>query len=267
MKNILTNLLSIVITMLITTSANANSVNEKKGWYWYEEPVVENRESEERVELPSPPTVTEMMKLHPDDISELINDYHKQFVWRPTEQNAVYYLAVQDAARRKSVAASAVQQLAIKENPTFDAAKDYPLNKVGNTTYLDGRRKEISNRLVRDRENYGLIFFTQKTCQYCPTQDNVLRLFQDKYGWEVKSIDMNERSDLALRFNITYSPTVLLIQRDTSFWKPIASGLATLPQLEDGAYRTIRLLTKEINPQQYFMLEQERGNSLDPTVN
>jgi len=263
MINLNTLYIFVVVSCFSISVLSANE--EKRGWYWYAE-IKKTEQLEERMELPPPPPLSDIMQMHPDDIAGLIDNYHKQFVWRPTEENAVNYLTIQDAARRKSLAVSAVQQIAIKTHPEYDASKDYPLNNVGNTTYLSNRKSEIEQRLWSENQNYGFIYFSQRSCPYCPTQTDILNLYSEKYGWQIKQIDIDERLDLATRFNITYAPAILLIKRDSPLWQPVSTGLATLPQLEESAYRSIRLLNNEIDPSQYFMLETDHGNAFDPAL-
>ena len=242
--------------------------DEKHGWYWYETPPATEEAQEpakpERQALPPPPPAAEMMQLHPEEIERLITQYHKQAVWRPSPANVEHFLNVQDVARRKSVAMMAVQSYVVKNTPSLNVTKDYPTSTVGSNNYLNTRSTAMESYLVDHREDFGLIFFVQKTCQYCAIQSGILGAFLDKYRWDATTVDIDQEPVLAQRFDITFTPQILLVKRNSLDYQRIATGVETLPNLKESAYRAMRYMQGEIQPEQYFMMDYQKNSAFDP---
>jgi len=240
--------------------------NLKKGWYWYEVTQEESEEDavekqlKERAPIPPPPSEEVMMDMHPEEIRELLNAQHEQAIWRPTEDNVKNYLMVQDVMRKKAVALSAAQSYVVMTTPELNSNKEYPLNKVGMNDYLADRRSEVGEQLSKYREKYGLIFFVEKTCTFCVTQNSILQNFADRYGWNVAVIDIKENPRMALRFNVEYTPQIIVVKRNSKKWMPVALGVEPITRLEDNTYRAIRMFEKNSRPDQFFSMDFDERN-------
>jgi conjugal transfer pilus assembly protein TraF len=105
--------------------------------------------------------------------------------------------------------------------------------------------------------------FSQEGCDYCRIQLDALKIFQDRYHWDIRVVDKAENPLMASRFNVNITPYTFIIERDTKEWMPVSVGAESLNQIEKGVYRALRLLNKEITPQQYFTTEENDGGFFD----
>lgn len=253
---------------VVAARADDEPRNEKHGWYWYETPAEKEKAVEptkpERQELPPPARNAELMKMHPEEIERLIKDYHKQAVWRPTPANVEHFLRLQDVARVKSLAMMSVQAYVVQNTPELNVTKDHPMTTAGNNNYLTTRSSTMDTYIATHRDEYGLVFFVQKHCQYCSIQSSILGAFLDKFGLESKVVDINQEPIFAQRFDITFTPQILLVKRNSPDYQRIATGVEPLPQLTESAYRAMRYMSGEIQPEQYFTMEYEKNSTLDP---
>ena len=226
----------------------------KHGWFWYEDPalVVEGGQREP----PAVPTISATMprdvslaqystealwNMHPDDFQQLLNGLQKKAVQYPTEQNILEYLSIQDIARRKALAyANATQYVTQKRADLFNINQIYPTSSPGAVARVQMQQEEIAETIREARDDHALLFFAAAGCGFCEKQAQILAYFVDKYGWQVKPVDMEREPNLALRFNITTTPTLLLIRQDREASMPIATGVATLPEIERNLYQAIR---------------------------
>jgi len=240
----------------------------KQGWFWYEEPALEP----EKTELPATrplPTLTDysteqLWDMHPDDFQALLMEFQKKAVQRPTEQNVLEYLTMQDLARRKAAVYANVASYVLQKHAGLDMGRDYPVTAPGVIARVKMQKEEIAATIQTAAEDHALLYFYSSDCPYCTEQQQILRFFTDQYGWQVKGIDINENLSAAARFNITTTPTLLLIGKGREEYIPVASGVVALDELERRLYRSIRLLNGQITPQGYSVYDFQKGGGLDP---
>ena len=119
---------------------------------------------------------------------------------------------------------------------------------------------------MRARDDFGLLFFYSPTCEYCEEQEQIMRYFEDRYGWEIKRIDFTQESTLADMFGVTIVPTILLVYRNSKEAIPVSAGVISLSEMEDKIYRGIRLLAGEITPEEYSIYDFQKGGGFDVTA-
>lgn len=268
-------LLFCLCVMVIARFANAMAGEEqhfydtaKKGWFWYEEPTPEPEEIKIPMIRPLPAltdySTEQLWDMHPDDFQELLMEFQKKAVQRPTEQNVLEYLTMQDLARRKAAAYANVASFVVQKYANLDVGRDYPVTAPGVIARVKMQKEEIAATIQAAAEDHALLYFYNPDCSYCAEQQQILRFFTDQYGWQVKGIDINENLSVAARFNITITPTLLLIGKGREEFIPVASGVVALDELERRLYRSIRLLNGQITPQGYSVYDFQKGGGLDP---
>jgi len=243
----------------------------KRGWFWYEDPPVEPEPEELEQEMPARPipslhafSMEELWDMHPDDFHGLLMDLQKEAVRRPTEQNVLNYITIQDIARRKALAYANVAAYVTQKHGEFDLSQAYPVAMPGVRARVQQQRQEITSVVAAARHDHALLFFTDPTCTFCVEQQKILGYFTARYGWDVKTIDITARPDLAVQFGVQRTPTLLLIKRNHSGQLTVASGVISLEELEQTLYRSIRLLRGEIGPEEFSVYEFQRGGPMDP---
>ena len=245
----------------------------KRGWFWYEkrpEPPPE-APPEESVGLPavfipkmSDYTTEQLWSLHPDHFKALLEGFQKKAVMEPSVENMRDYMKMQDMARRKSAEFAMVTNYTIQANPDLDLNRDYPVTTPGKAARTRQQKSEIQTRLASASQDHALLYFYAPSCGFCDEQDGILRYFVERSGWEVRPINIEAQPQLAARFNIETTPSLLLIKRGNDDYIPTAVGVVSVEALEDRLYRGVRLLNGEITPQEYALYDYQRGGPMDP---
>lgn len=261
-------------------SATTSFYQESKhGWFWYEDPAPV-AEGDREMPANEPTTSANMPRevslaqystealwnMHPDDFQQLLNGLQKKAVQYPTEQNILEYLSIQDIARRKALAyANATQYVTQKRADLFNINQVYPTSSPGAVARVQMQQEEIVGTIREARDDHALLFFVAPGCGFCEKQAQILAYFVDKYGWQVKPVDMEREPNLALRFKITTTPTLLLIRQDREASMRIATGVATLPEIERNLYQAIRSMRGDTSMESFTTYDFQKGSALDPT--
>ncbi|KJR98810.1 MAG: hypothetical protein VR65_19600 [Desulfobulbaceae bacterium BRH_c16a] len=248
----------------------------KHGWFWYENPPLEQ---EEQANTPLPPikepriipsldsySIDELWNMYPDDFQELLNVLQKKAVQTPSEQSILEYLTMQDIARRKALAyTNATMYVTQKYGELFNVNHVYPTAGPGVTARVSMQNDEIVQTINRAGNDHALIFFVSPGCGFCEKQAGILSYFVDKYGWQIKTVDISRNINSAARFNITITPTLLLIKKGQNNYMPVASGVIAMTELERKLYRAIRLLQGNTREDTFLMYDFQKGSAFDPT--
>ncbi|WP_257291429.1 conjugal transfer protein TraF [Endozoicomonas sp. ONNA1] len=264
----------VILTLLLFTNPSGSHAStydhaDKKGYWWNEEPVPDEEEAliEEKEYSPPPlPSQQKMMDMHPQQLEKLLDQHRDYALYKLTPEATTNYYLVQDVARRKARAFTALSSYVMLQNPELNARGSYPVNNPGRKAQKQVNEQQMNHKIARYRNNYALVFLTTKTCPYCKVQRNILKYFRDKNGWAIKEIDIDQVPDVALRFNAKVTPMTLLIERGSERWMPITVGVESLSVVEQNTYRAIRLLRGEIKPEQFFTNESQEGGYFDPSV-
>lgn len=256
--------------------------SDRPGWWWKNEIKEEQKEPDE----PNTPKEEkntgkpkerrhlkisdypphELWNMYPDDFTALLDDFKKQAVQAPTEENVQGYLTMQDLARRKAYAYSNVTQVVLQKHPELSVERDYPVAGPGKEALRQMNEQDLSGRILAARTHYALIYFYKNGCPYCEAQEKILSYFVDSRKWTVKGVDISASPELAARFNIAITPSLLLIKQGNDGYLPLSSGVISLNELEERIYNGVRLLDGEITPEQFNMREFQRGGSFDTTA-
>ena len=246
----------------------------KKGWYWYHDPAVQPEKPDEQkpviVEQQVPEnrkyTKEELYDMHPDQFQELLKVRMKTAVQYPTEEHVAEYLTMQDIARRKAAAfSSAVQFVTQKDAAIFSVNDVYPSTIPGSEARTQMKEKEIEGTIAAAKDNHAILFFWKPGCSFCDKQVEILKYFTEKYAWLIKPINIQEQTGLAARFNITSTPTLLLIRQGSEQYLPISVGVVSLSEMELKSYQAIRYLNGDTRIDTFTNSDFEKGGSLDPS--
>ncbi|MCK9293490.1 MAG: conjugal transfer protein TraF [Desulfobulbaceae bacterium] len=282
-----------LLAVTMTTKALAEDVSlpqpafyetAKEGWFWYKDPPPDEkfkeplnlqnatitREAGPKVfESINPSmdkyTIDDIWNLHPDEFQGLLNGVQKKAVQTPNEKNILEYLILQDVARRKALAyANATKFVVQKYSDKFNINQVYPTTTPGISARVQEQQKEIYSTITAARENHALLFFVSHGCGFCDKQTAILTYFVEKYGWQIKLIDIDQETTLAARFNITTTPTLILIKDGTEQAMPISVGVVAQSELERKLYQAIRYLGGETNINTFQTYDYQKGGALDP---
>jgi hypothetical protein len=87
----------------------------------------------------------------------------------------------------------------------------------------------------------------------------------EKYGWQIKTVNIRTNVNAAARFNITTTPTLLLIKQGKQDYMTVATGVIALTELERKLYRAIRYLQGHTQGDNFLMYDFQKGSAFDPT--
>jgi conjugal transfer pilus assembly protein TraF len=243
----------------------------KRGWYWYEKEKEQPKKDESKGDVEPKhriPTLRDytaemLWNMYPDDFQALLMDFQKKAVMTPTESNVAEYYYVQDIARKKSLAFANVTAAVMQKYPQLSVAKDYPTATPGRSALTRLEQEEMAKKIGASISDFGLIYFYSPTCQYCIEQERIVRYFEERYGWEIKRIDLTQNAGLASMFTVTTVPTVILVYRRSQDPITVSAGVVSLEDMEERVYRGMRLLAGEISPEEYSLYEFQRGSAFD----
>ncbi len=272
--------LSLCLACLLIIAGNAIASNQdntkfyadtRHGWFWYEDPSPIQEEKTENKEKKSTRevslenyTVQKLWNMYPDDFQELLNKIQKKAVQNPTEQNILEYLSMQDIARRKALAyTNATMYVTQKHAAVFNANQVYPTTAPGVTARVTMQSREIANTINQAGFNHALIFFKSPRCGFCKKQEQILAYFEDKYRWPIKTIDISRNMNAAARFNITVTPTLLLVKKGQEDYMTVSTGVIALTELERKIYRAIRFMSGKTKSDNFLMYDFQKGSPLE----
>jgi len=279
----------LLLVITVTTRATAGEFSSaafyqtaKEGWFWYQDPPPEKPQrvdlSETFITREAGPkafetinpsmdhySINDIWNLHPDEFQGLLNGVQKKAVQTPDEKNILEYLILQDVARRKALAyANATKFVTQKYAEKFNINAVYPTTTPGISARVQEQQKEISSVIQAAREDHALLFFVGQGCGFCDQQAAILTYFVEKYGWQIKPIDTGQHTTMAARFNITTTPTLVLIKNGSEQSMPVSVGVVAQSELERKLYQAIRYLDGETNIETFQTYDYQKGGALDP---
>lgn len=261
---VLLTLIGIAVLPAATVSgADIYRKDAQRGWWWYEDPPPPQKE-----ETPEPPrspahTPEELWTMDPDQLREYAETVKKEAVRLPSEANVSRHYVVQDVIRRKAVAFANASEVVWQKHPELSVAKDSPLAAPGRKAITREKVEERERVLETSKQDFALLYFRSNGCPFCQEQEDILSYFQNRFGWTIKPVDVDQRPALASRFGIQTTPTLLLIQRGTQEYLPVTAGVASASEIESKLYRGIRLLRGDVTPENFNLYNFQKGGGFD----
>jgi conjugal transfer pilus assembly protein TraF len=263
--------LMLLAILSVSVTASAGYYNDSaKGWWWYqkepEKPVIKP-EKKQNTTTTTPSrkdySYEQIWEMHPDQFQEFAEALKKKAVQQPSEEYVKDYFEVQEIARKKALAFSNVAQYVWQKYPELTTKKDYPITTPGNLARIAQITEERQRTLRDNRDDFALIYFQRPDCSYCDEQTRILDWFTNKTGWTVKKVNTQENPGLAAKFNVEIMPTLILIQKGKQDFLPVSAGVISADEIEDKAYRAVRLLKGDITPEEYSLYKFQKGGGFD----
>ena len=258
----------------------------KKGWWWYEDPVKEQPEKEEKPkakieeqskqeerkeekqEEPVKPlyeyTYEELLRMPVEKFKKIYEHYENLAVSNPTEENVYYYYNILDIARKKSLLFTMQSMYVWQKYPELSTARDVPVIPPGIYKKTEAMESEIMSYVRSKKDNYGLILFASTKCPYCSIQLNILNRFVRDYGWDLKVIYLDYDKKAAEVFGIETVPSIILVHRDSGEWFPVSSGVVSIQEIQERILVSVRQIEGDIQPEKWGLYKFQENTSLDP---
>ncbi|MFZ3461481.1 conjugal transfer protein TraF [Vibrio harveyi] len=257
--------LALMLAVSYGAHANIYEAKPERGLFWGEKPVKEEKKEEE---YPKPviPSQAEMMKMHPKQIRELLEEAHEYAVYTQKPEDVYQYMTVLDVVRRKSAAFANVQGYVTMQHPELNGRSAYGFTNPSRKEIRKSRTEKVEHMITLNRNDYAMIIFVRKNCPVCPVQLDILKNFRDKYGWDFEIVDIDEEPRMISRFNVTTTPlTIAISRKKKDAWFPVAVGAESLTGMTLNSYRAMRVLGGAITPEQFYMNETQKGTYFDPS--
>lgn len=236
-------LLAIVLICSITTSVHAVGFLQRKyeGWHWYEDKAKKRQKAQqEDVFVPQGATARERNK----SITAQVNKLRHIMIDNPSEENVVNFVKIQTFALGRSVKLSQMYKQVMQTHPELNGTTKYPTSQVGAQIHMSEKRKEREKIIKHAAQKYGLFYFYKVGCSYCEQFIPNLKMFKNKYGFELIPITIDGKKHpafpksqrnvgLATKLNVKTLPALYLIGPSQDEIVPISFGFATLDMLED----------------------------------
>jgi len=260
-----------IIILLLTAFtlpvfASNDYQEHRKGRFWGK-PIITPEEQEEIDKwTPEPlPSVTSMMKMHPDQIRALEKEHMDYALWKKTPEAVRDYYKIITVIRKNARSFAALHGYNKQMDISLNATPSYPITQAGSVIARKMRQDDYSNKLRNNSDEFALVMFTEDGCQYCGAMDGVIKQFVFRHDWKIKYVDRNANPGLSNKFKIEVAPTVVMIRRDhPDSWLPISYGVVSVPEVEENIYRAIRVIKGEIEPTQFYTPEHQKGRAFDP---
>jgi conjugal transfer pilus assembly protein TraF len=264
----------------------------KRGWWWYEDPikkeevekkkevkkeeVIKEEQKREKVKREEPKkeeeeikplheySYEELLRMPVDKFKKIYEYYENLAVSNPTEENLYYFYNILDVARKKALLFTTQAMYVWQKYPELSTAKDFPTTLPGLTVKQEMISQEVNSYVNSKRGEYGLIVFVSERCPYCKVQMNIIRNFIEKYGWEVKVVDIDYDKRAIAQFGIETVPSIILVSKKMGEWFPLASGVISVVEIKERIYLAIRKIEGDLQPERWGMYKFQEGTSLDP---
>lgn len=232
----------------------------RQGFYWYEKNL--NVEDEEAFKQPQADAFTynDLWSLNPERFKIVLKDRFNLAIQAPTEQNVYRYIEIQDVAKRKSMAFAGVMGMVSQQNPQFQGKGITTMTNAGRKAYYRLKNEQRDESLRDGADEFALIVFESSGCGYCEAQRTTLEAFEERNGWSVKYLDIYENKNLAEKYSIDMTPTIMMLSRSSKELIHISKGVVSMAELRSRIARAIRYISGETKAEQWF----NGPGSLDP---
>jgi len=248
---------------------NYSQKDVQRGWFWYEDP-----EEEPKPKKPEPKEIKPVPATAPQESSEevVLNS-----AWlrenlpklqeiaqdKPTKENlAAYFYAQRLAIDIASRMANKSKEFFMFENELSET------NRRPTASFALKEHKSIANKntktmLAKIFKESGIWFFYLSNCPYCHKQLPALKVYKTFNKADVLGISMDgvvlagdivleHKHDKGLaiskKFNVTVTPTMILVKKDGTSFLKVSEGLLSLKDLTDRvivAAREMDIITEE----------------------
>lgn len=186
---------------------NSSAFYEEKerGWFWYEEPVIDEEPVENEVAPPpaalppdeiktEPPPPTKPLEAKPLSSAwfrKNMEKYRDKAIDEPTPQNVSAYMYLQRVMLDKAEKFGAVSQQVVMSDAVLDENSRRPIATFG-AFAMDDRAAQGTEKVAKKlAETAGLWFFYASTCEFCIKEAGVLKGLMNAYGFKVLPIALD----------------------------------------------------------------------------
>jgi conjugal transfer pilus assembly protein TraF len=180
--------------------------DKERGWFWYEEPVVEDQEVIESQNEPASPKAPAQEKkpkpkpqaksagakpLSSEWFRKNIEKFRDKAIDEPTPENVKLYLYLQRVMMDKAEKFAHASQVAVMSDPVLDENSRRPIATFGSFAKDEMATRGTQKAARKLAKSAGLWFFYLSTCEYCLKETGVLQGLMNTYGFKVLPIALD----------------------------------------------------------------------------
>lgn len=220
-----------------------------RGWFWYEDPEKEEDVLEKKPDDPAKPllvtpevkakTAVERLK----EVQVHLAELKAKAILEPTSAHVKAYQEMQMNVMNQSQAFSQAWVMNVFMNPALDENIKNPTAQSARFVVYENERKQTESIIKGLKNTYGLFYFYSGSCTYCKAFSPIVKMFADKYGWEVIAISLdgspsdvftNWQPDngIAKQWDVQTVPAVFAINPETNHVIPVANGFTAIDEME-----------------------------------
>jgi conjugal transfer pilus assembly protein TraF len=253
-------LISFIVLMFGNEIAHSMSLQNEgfytkhgEGWFWYKDPLpieddLERASESKEINL----SESQTKKLTPEEratkeilaYKKLIENKKNLALVHPTFENVGNYMRIQQDMMQKARAFGQVWQNVVLNEPELNFERTYPTAQYARHIQNDEQQKQKESLIRNLSQEYGLFYFFKGGCPACEGFSPIVKLFADKYSWEVMAISIDgapnslfeniqRDNGMAEGLGIRAVPALIAYHPTTVNLIPISYAMTSLDRLED----------------------------------
>ena len=255
-----TSLLSLAVFLAYPSCGQGASQDQSffkrhaEGWFSYrDEAIAQEEEAQEAREpnhskttqsLPKKLNAEEMATKHVEAYKREIEGKRNLALAAPTYENVRDYMRIQqDMAEKARYFGQTWQQVVLNE-PDLNFERKYPTAQYARHIQDDEQQKRKIETIRGLSQEYGLFYFFKGGCPACEGFSPLVKLFAQKYSWEVMAVSVDGSSNsffpntklnngMAEELGIKAVPALIAYHTATGNLVPISYAMTSLDRLED----------------------------------
>ncbi|WP_394222792.1 conjugal transfer protein TraF [Alteromonas gracilis] len=229
--------------------------DRQRGWYWHEEPPIEEEPEEPEAITPAPATEAESVKskkVRPfsvEHIRESLPVLRDRAIDNPNDENLLAWAVMQRVMLDKSSEFSYRNRNLFLKFPELSEERLMKTSGAALILRDEEIEKNKGDLYARLSEEVSIFYFYRGDCQWCQKQGPLVSMFRDKTGIDALPISFdglpptgdfenfrlsNELTPSFLKkLSITQVPATFMVFNDGSEITQLTDGFTTLDALEE----------------------------------
>ena len=218
-----------------------------EGWFWYQDPVVQEEEKEEKEKTNTSPQVPKTALDHLNSYKKNLELKKAEALMNPTYDKVQAYMVAQKDMSDRADHFSKVWQEVVLTRPTLNPEIKNPTSQFVRQVKNDEearRKKEVLSALSK---SYGLFLFVSENCPYCKAFAPVVKEFANRYGFSVMVVytgnqvapeigalfeEIQANNGMAQAFGVDQAPALMAFDASAQDLIPVSYGATSLDTLE-----------------------------------
>lgn len=220
-----------------------------EGWFWYQDPPLIDEEEKKEVKKEvsnanTPDSPSQKAHKQMEAFKKKLEDLKVIAMVDPTPHNVETYMRVQKEMVDRSESFSKTWQQVVLQRADLNPEVNNPTAQYAQSAkneILDKNKQKIISGLSK---TYGLIYFFRGNCPYCTGFAPIVKMFADKYNWNVMVISLDGSSSeifpdirpdngISEALQIKSVPALIAYNSETNNVIPISYAMTSLDQLEN----------------------------------